>query len=143
MASASPLTPSFVAKPPSQPHKRARANSDSTPTSSASTGKRQRTGGHGHGRKPSAGHAMMAVSDSLKEVANALARDTTGPTSPQRKAQAITAVMKMDLPNTEKIRAFQLIRGDTSVADVLLAIGEDDPMREEFVLAEIQAHTTN
>ncbi|KAJ7318056.1 hypothetical protein DFH08DRAFT_715075 [Mycena albidolilacea] len=118
--------------------KRTRANSDTSPTS---TGKRQRTDGHGHGRKPSAGHAIFAVSESLKEVASALGRDPGGPSSPQRKTDAIKAVMKMPLHNDDKVRALQLIRSDTSVADVLLAISEDDPMRQTFLLAEIGSNT--
>ncbi|KAJ7145419.1 hypothetical protein C8R43DRAFT_953475 [Mycena crocata] len=126
-------------EPPQSTRKRIRAISDSSPTSSASTGKRQHTDGHGH--KPSAGHAMFAISESLKEVANALSRDPGGPSSPQRKPAAIAAVMKMNLDNAEKVRALQLIRSDTSVADVLLAFEEDDPMRKEFLLAEIGAHT--
>ena len=114
--------------------------SDSSPNGSASTGKRQRT--DGHGRKPSTGHAMFAVSESLKEVANALSRDPGGPSSPQRKTQAIEAIKKMQLNVADKIRALQLIRADTSVADVLLALDNDDDMREQFLLAEIRGNTT-
>jgi hypothetical protein len=80
--------------------KRTRANSDTSPTS---TGKRQHTDGHGHGCKPSAGHAIFAVSESLKEVASALGHDPGGPSSPQRKTDAIKAVMKMPLHNDETL----------------------------------------
>ncbi|KAJ7194982.1 hypothetical protein GGX14DRAFT_677828 [Mycena pura] len=115
---------------PTSSRKRVRALSDASPTTSGILS-----------LLPSTGHAMMAVSDSLKEVAVALARDPGGPSSPQRKTLAITAVMKMILPNEYKVRALQLIRSDTSIADVLLAIPEDDPMREAFLLAEIQGNS--
>ncbi|KAJ7101911.1 hypothetical protein C8R44DRAFT_887706 [Mycena epipterygia] len=114
--------------------KRTRASSDSSPGSSAGSGKRQRT--DGHGRKPSTGHAMMAVSESLKEVANAL-HDPGAPTSPQRKGAAIQVVQNLaNLSRRNVIRVMQLIRSDTSVADTLLAITGDD-LHEEFLLAEI------
>ncbi|KAJ6460297.1 hypothetical protein C8R45DRAFT_941853 [Mycena sanguinolenta] len=83
--------------------KRARAMSG--PLSSASTGKHQHTDGHGH--KPGAGHAMLAVSESLKAVATALGRD------PGHRS---------------------LIRADTSVADVLLAIDENTEMCKDFFI---------
>ncbi|KAF7366241.1 Myb-DNA-bind-3 domain-containing protein [Mycena venus] len=123
---------------PKNPRKRTRALSDSPPDS-ASTGKRHRS--DGHGRKPSTGHAMLAVSESLKEVANALARDPSGPSSPQRKTQAVGIVKNMTLNLQNRIRALQLIRADTSVADVLLAIEDDTEMSINFLLAEIQART--
>ncbi|KAJ6594787.1 hypothetical protein B0H19DRAFT_1247426 [Mycena capillaripes] len=126
-------------EPPKSTRKRTRALSDSPPRS-ASTSKRHRS--DGHGRKPSAGHAMLAVSESLKEVANALARDPGGPSSPQCKAQAAGIVKNMTLGPQKRIRALQLIRADTSVADVLLAIEDDTEMRTEFLLAEIQTQTT-
>ncbi|KAJ6467017.1 hypothetical protein C8R45DRAFT_1106431 [Mycena sanguinolenta] len=125
-------------QPPKNVKKRACAMSGSL--SSASTGKRQHT--DGHGRKPSAGHAMLAVSESLKAVATALGRDPGGPSSPQHKTQAIAIVMKMEIDQQDKIRALQLIRADTSVADVLLAIDENTEMCKGFLLAEIGAQTT-
>ncbi|KAJ7663581.1 hypothetical protein B0H17DRAFT_1211595 [Mycena rosella] len=129
--------PEIIEPPKSQ--KRARAVSYSSPTRSASTGKRQHT--DGHGRKPSAGRAMFAVSESLKEVANALSRDPGGPSSLQRKTQAIEAIKRMQLDVADKICALQLIWADTSVADVLLALDNDDDMREQFLLAEIHGNT--
>ncbi|KAJ7754222.1 hypothetical protein DFH07DRAFT_1029627, partial [Mycena maculata] len=122
-------------EPPKTVRKRTRAMSDS-PEDSVS-GKRRRS--DGHGRKPSAGHAMFAVSESLKEVALALGRDPGGPSSPQRKTKAITVIKKLTIADDDKVRALQLIHHDTSFADVLLALDEDDPFREAFVLAEIRA----
>ncbi|KAJ6574519.1 hypothetical protein B0H19DRAFT_1230425 [Mycena capillaripes] len=135
-----------VIEVPKNTKKRTRAISDSPP-SSASTGKHRR--GDGHGRKPSAGHAMLAVSEGLKEVANALARDPGGPSSPERKAKATAAIMQMTqvedeamkLGEEDAIRVLQLIRADTSVADVFLAIPEVHSMRKAFLLAELQANT--
>lgn len=90
-------------------------------------------------RKTSTGHAMMAVSSSLDKVAVALSVNPGGPSSPQRKSEAIRSITKMDAFSKEqKIRLMQLIRSDTSVADAFLAI--DDPeLVVDFMLAELEA----
>ncbi|KAJ7687956.1 hypothetical protein B0H17DRAFT_677017, partial [Mycena rosella] len=87
--------------------------------------KRRRT--DGHGRKPSNGHALMAVSESLQGIAAALKAESTGPSSPQRKTAAVKLIMQMtELTKEEKSQILLLIRADTGIADTFLAIDEVD-----------------
>ncbi|KAJ7085378.1 hypothetical protein B0H15DRAFT_950986 [Mycena belliarum] len=108
--------------PTPAPRKRTRAISDSPP----STGKRRRTDGHGHGRKPSNGHALMAVSESLNGIAAAFKADS-GPTSPVRKTNALKIMAAMPMFfKEEKSHIARLIRADTGVADAFMALHEVD-----------------
>ncbi|KAJ6447433.1 hypothetical protein C8R45DRAFT_1115883 [Mycena sanguinolenta] len=123
-----------VIEPVKTTRKHLRADSNSSPTTSSghisfpitldSTTKRRC--GDGHSRKPSNRHAMMSISNSLKEVASALGSDPGGPSSPQQKTRAISLLTKLGLTKAEKLAAMQLIRKDTSFADVLLASVEED-----------------
>ncbi|KAJ6532633.1 hypothetical protein B0H19DRAFT_1325579 [Mycena capillaripes] len=105
---------------------------------SPQSNKRRRT--DGHGRKPSNGHAMMAVSESLKGIAAALTADNTGPSSPQRKTNAIKLIMKIpELLKEEKTQILRLIRADTGIADTFLAIEEEDAQsRIDYLRAELE-----
>jgi hypothetical protein len=81
---------------------------------------------------------MMAVSGSLDKVAEALALNPGGPSSPQRKTAAIKVLtMSTSFNQHEKVQIMQLIRADTSVADTLLAI-EEEELRDAFLRAEIE-----
>ncbi|KAJ6490529.1 hypothetical protein DFH09DRAFT_1105072 [Mycena vulgaris] len=105
----------------SVPRKRVRAVSDSPPAA-----KRRRS--DGHGRKPSNGHAIMAVSESLQGIAAAFKGESSGPASPKRKTEAIKVIARMvDFTKEEKSRIVQLIRVDTGVADAFMALNEVDP----------------
>ncbi|KAJ7760868.1 hypothetical protein DFH07DRAFT_957399 [Mycena maculata] len=118
--------------------KRIRAMSDTPPSSSAA--KHPRSDARGHGRKPSNGHALMAVSESLQGIAAALKADSTGPSSPQRKGAAIGLIVQMDeFTKEEKSQIFRLIRSDTGFADTFLAIPEDKPeFRIDYLRAELE-----
>jgi hypothetical protein len=81
----------------------------------------------GHGRKPSNGHALMAVSESLQGIAAAFKSDSSGPASPKRKTDAIKLIVIMpEFTKAEKSRIIQLIRADTGIADAFLALGDVD-----------------
>ncbi|KAJ7348037.1 hypothetical protein DFH08DRAFT_960400 [Mycena albidolilacea] len=95
-----------------------------------------------HGRKPSNGHALMAVSQSLEGIAAALAAESSGPSEVQRKTAAIKVISTLpDFTRQEKSRIFCLIRADTGIADALMAIPDDKPedridyLRTELTLA--------
>jgi hypothetical protein len=105
--------------------------------------KRARTSNEGYGRKPSNGHAMMAVSGSLDKVAQALMVNPNGPPSPECKTRAIKVIKSLDtLTSVQKIRVLQLICSDTSVADTFLAVEEDPELSVKFLLAEIESSST-
>ncbi|KAJ7623110.1 hypothetical protein DFH06DRAFT_1142895 [Mycena polygramma] len=99
--------------------------------------------GHGHGGKPSNGHTLMAVSDSLQGIAVALTADGVGPPSPKRKTEAVKIIMSIlveKFSKEERNLILRLIRGDTGITDLFLAIGDDmdariDYLREELKLA--------
>lgn len=117
--------------------RRVRAMSDSPLSESAS--KRPRTEGRGHGRKPSNGHALMAMSESLQGIAAALKADSTGPTTPQRKTAAIKTIMTLGLTEAEEPLVLRLIRADVGIADVLLAIPDINPERRvAYLRSELQ-----
>lgn len=78
------------------------------------------------------------MSESLNAVAAALTNDSAGPPSPVRKTVAVCAVQQLDLTQTEKICALQLIRSDTAFADTLLAI-DDTEFRVDFIRAELHS----
>jgi tellurite resistance protein len=100
--------------------------------------KRRRT--EAHGRKPSNGHALMAVSEFLQGIAAALTVENTGPNSPQRKTNAIKIIMKIpELSKEEKTQVLRLIRADTGIADAFLAIEDEDAeYRIEYLRAELE-----
>jgi hypothetical protein len=84
--------------------------------------------GHGHGCKPSNGHALIAVSQSLEGIAAALAAESSGPSEVQCKTAAIKVISALpDFTRQEKSRIFCLIRADTGIADAFMAIPNDKP----------------
>ncbi|KAJ7593603.1 hypothetical protein C8J56DRAFT_1043411 [Mycena floridula] len=120
--------------------KRVRALDDSPETDPA---KRPCT--DGHGRKPSTGHAMMAVSSSLNKVAEALTVNPGDPSSPQRRREAVLSIKKMeDFSQHEKIQMCQLIAADTNVADCFLALidPEDPELAIGYLRSEVDARQT-
>ncbi len=116
------LTSSQVSPVKPKVTKHIHAVSDSPISSvSRSAAKRPRT--NGHGCKPTTGHAIMSVSISLDRVAEALALNPGGPSSPQRKTEAVKKVSRSAcFSHEEKIEIFCLICSDTSVADTFLGI---------------------
>ncbi|KAJ7760661.1 hypothetical protein DFH07DRAFT_957500 [Mycena maculata] len=114
--------------------KRVRAMSDSPP------GPTKRRRSDGHGRKPSNGHALMAVSESLQGIAAAFKADSSGPASPKRKTDAIKIIATMlDFTMEQKSRIGQLIRADTGVADTFMAFYEVNPeLGIDYLRTELQ-----
>jgi hypothetical protein len=84
--------------------------------------------GHGHGCKPSNGHALIAVSQSLEGIAAALAAESSGPSEVQCKTAAIKVISALpDFTHQEKSRIFCLIRADTGIANAFMVIPNDEP----------------
>ncbi|KAL0958199.1 hypothetical protein HGRIS_000362 [Hohenbuehelia grisea] len=113
--------------------KRSRATSDSpTPV--------KRVRSEGHERKPSTGHAMLAISGSLEKVADALLQTPGGPTKTERKTKAtklILAIPAAKLDGPLKIQVVQLFRADVNYADQFLALADDMDFAIEYILAEL------
>ncbi|KAL0950208.1 hypothetical protein HGRIS_010200 [Hohenbuehelia grisea] len=94
----------------------------------------------GHERKPSTGHAMLAISGSLEKVADALLHTPGGPTETERKTKAtklILAIPAAKLDGPLKIQVVQLFRADVNYADQFLALADDMDFAIEYILAEL------
>ncbi|KAJ6456818.1 hypothetical protein C8R47DRAFT_1227703 [Mycena vitilis] len=93
------------------------------------------------GAQPSNGHALMAVSDSLQGIAVALTADGAGPPSPKRKTDAVKIIMTIPIEKfskEERNLILRLIRADTGIADLFLAIGDDMDARIDYLREELK-----
>ncbi|KAF9018020.1 hypothetical protein BDP27DRAFT_1378500 [Rhodocollybia butyracea] len=103
----------------------------------ADTNERKRA----HGRKPTQSDAGFEMAEAVRDLARSAMGETTDPSvlSPARKKRAITLLEKDDeLSDNEMIDAFKLIRRDTSVADMYIAIGSVK-RRTCFIQAELMS----
>ncbi|KAJ6481423.1 hypothetical protein C8R47DRAFT_1073792 [Mycena vitilis] len=99
--------------------RRVRAISDSPPEASAS--KRRRTDGHGHCRRSHGGRR--------------------GTPSPKRKTEAVKIIMTIPIEKfskEERNLILRLIRADTGIADLFLAIGDDMDARIDYLREELK-----
>ena len=88
-------------------------------------------------RKTSSGQAISQVASSVLALASAFSSSGVS-TSPERKRSAIQLLEDdSDLSDNEHIRAMKLIRRDTSVADVLLAVGSKE-RRTQYIQSELE-----
>lgn len=88
-------------------------------------------------RKTSSGQAIAQVASSVLALASAFSSSGVS-TSPERKRSAIQLLEDDgDLSDNEPIRAMKLIHRDTSVADVLLAVGTKE-RRTHYIQSELE-----
>jgi hypothetical protein len=83
--------------------------------------------------------AVLDVASALREVAESFSSSVgDGPTTPERRTNAIRAVAKdRELDARERIGAIRLFKRDIAAADAYLAIDEPD-VHAEFIRLEIE-----